>query len=563
MLPVLLLMLVTQVQPEVAWLGEITAATGELTLVRSGKPYQTGYHAGILSQDSLETGPASGASFFLEQGPYVYLGASTSVTISGGPAKWTIDVKQGEVRIASRGGAILTALTPSSEIEMESAIVRVFVHPRDGTRVASEYGTSKVRGRQAKAAQGQPGQTRLASYAPGAGPQEIELGSGQEISISPTGELGQPHVATGENWSIDAKKLQLQSIVDATRRQLRKLAADTNPPETEERTDETAARAANQQARIVEGQSLVSTGASLQIGFGSLASASPASFSAGLFSDSAQDTLQGQLTQDYQNLLVGDPFPGNIHLVTGESLYGLANVQLNAAEQVALFGGGPAYFSIGAGALPTTQVQTDYFTGTGPSPNPIPVPGFDNYVVQLTQYNALDATLDPAAGNANNVGYSGLLGQTPSGPTVTGATPLLDNRAQLNHTATFALGEIRLMGIGPHNTLQLSIRQSDQDRLIVKDPNGNDAHDQVTVNTLVTSFDNVADPRFQPAAPTVKVPSPSSYTPNTTEYKNLDPVRQAAVTTVLADQLYDYATRTGQTRFVVDGKIIDIKGYHK
>jgi len=48
---------------------------------------------------------------------------------------------------------------------------------------------------------------------------------------------------------------------------------------------------------------------------------------------------------------------------------------------------------------------------------------------------------------------------------------------------------------------------------------------------------------------------------NRPAFRKLGFLRKAAVTTLMADQLRGYARRTGQTRFVVDGKILDITGY--
>ena len=48
---------------------------------------------------------------------------------------------------------------------------------------------------------------------------------------------------------------------------------------------------------------------------------------------------------------------------------------------------------------------------------------------------------------------------------------------------------------------------------------------------------------------------------NRPTFRKLGFLRKAAVTTLMADQLRGYARRTGQTRFVVDGKILDITGY--
>ena len=123
-----------------------------------------------------------------------------------------------------------------------------------------------------------------------------------------------------------------------------------------------------------------------------------------------------------------------------------------------------------------------------------------------------------------------------------------------------SLGEIVLRP--DKNSLSLGIRRSDQDRTIVKDPGADDAQDKVTTNPDVDFVDTV-DPRFLPAAPTVKIPKADGFSKAGTGFSQLNNVRRAAVTTVMANQLHDYAKRTNNTRFVVDGKIVDISGYRK
>jgi hypothetical protein len=49
---------------------------------------------------------------------------------------------------------------------------------------------------------------------------------------------------------------------------------------------------------------------------------------------------------------------------------------------------------------------------------------------------------------------------------------------------------------------------------------------------------------------------------NIPRYATSDNLRRAAFTTLTAEKLSGYANRTGQTRFVIDGKIVDITGYH-
>jgi hypothetical protein len=251
----------------------------------------------------------------------------------------------------------------------------------------------------------------------------------------------------------------------------------------------------------------------------------------------------------------GSPFPGGIHLVTAETRFPFDNVQLTGSEFADLFSGSSdKFFSIGTGAPPVGQVITNFFTGTSAAPNVIDVPRFDAHLIELDQFNLPD----PAQGALDsNIGLTGLIGPDPTGPTVIGTAPLADERAQLNQGATFALGEFLVTANGSDG-VTFTIRRSDQDRLIIKDPGGNDANDQVQPNTDVT-FEDAVDPRFLPQSPTVKVPTEVANTG--TGVADLSFLRRAAFTTLVADQLQDYSRRTGQTRFVVDGKIIDISGY--
>ena len=100
----------------------------------------------------------------------------------------------------------------------------------------------------------------------------------------------------------------------------------------------------------------------------------------------------------------------------------------------------------------------------------------------------------------------------------------------------------------------------------VKDPGGNDANDQVTTNLQVAGFAAVVDNDFFPSNDSVFIPDRSrgaDLLTNRPSFGNLNFLRKAAATTLMADQLFDFAQRTGQTRFVVDGKILDISGYQR
>jgi hypothetical protein len=140
---------------------------------------------------------------------------------------------------------------------------------------------------------------------------------------------------------------------------------------------------------------------------------------------------------------------------------------------------------------------------------------------------------------------------------------LTDSRAVFNNRATFALGEFALdtASKGMITNPVLDIRRSDQDRQIIKDPNGNDALDKITPNPDV-KFTNAPDRKFFPELASVKVPVQNTMKPLPT-YRSLDQLRRAAATTLLADALVGYVKRTGQTRFVVDNQVIDITGYHR
>ena len=258
---------------------------------------------------------------------------------------------------------------------------------------------------------------------------------------------------------------------------------------------------------------------------------------------------------------MGAAFPGNIHLVTGEQTYTFNDVTLSPTESVTAPMVSKEYWSIGMGALPTGQITTGIGTGTSATPDAIRIPHFGSFLVRLDQYGIVDPASPVAVGN-QDFAVTGLAGNAPFNPEIVGATPLTDTRGpnQINDRATFALGELSVSKQG--NNPQIGMRRSDQDRKIVKDANGRDNLDQVTPNADVTTFNNVAEPRFFPQVPAVKVPAagPNALS-NIPRYANSSDLRRAAFTTLTAEKLSGFANRTGQTRFVIDGKIVDITGY--
>ena len=309
------------------------------------------------------------------------------------------------------------------------------------------------------------------------------------------------------------------------------------------------------------GEASTGTG-SVSLSLGATLRSSASGAAGGLFTDANQNTIVGiRGSFDDQEVFTAaspaETFPGNIFPVTSQTTYTLTDVQLDLLDGFPI---SRQYWSIAQGDLPSGQVTTGFGTGTSAVPEVIEIPQFGAFLVHLDQYGIVDPASDAAAGN-QSVSISGLLGLSPANPNIQGLTSILqDERAAINDRATFALGEIAVGRDGDNP--EVSIRRSDQDRVIVKDAGGNASLDQVAPNSQVTEFLDEADPLFFPSNPTVKVPGrgPDVLT-NRPTFRKLGFLRKAAVTTLMADQLRGYARRTGQTRFVVDGKILDITGY--
>jgi hypothetical protein len=513
--------------PEPQWIGQFTISTGSVVLTRDGQQLAAGSRAGILPGDTLSTGPDGAAAVNLPGGVFAYLGANTRVEFNGREGT-ALRLQSGELRVLVGGDENSQLKIPQGTLQLTRGAFRIRSAEQQ-LRVGAEAGTLR------------------ASLTSG---QTIDLDQGREFSIR-GGQLQQPIALAATGWQLDVERLLAAALEEEMRR--RRRVSQPDPARGADESVEPGPRPGATQNQVAAASiSAAAVGSSASPGL---------SASAGLFSDAAQFTLQGQLNGN-----PATPFPGNIHLVTAETRYGLPGVNLNAAERNAIFSGNnPAYFSIGRGAPPSGQVTTSFNTASNAQPTAFAIPGFNFHVVRLDQYGPIDAALDPVGAQNSNVGYAGLLGTNPTAPIINGTNPLRDERAQINDGATFALGEFRLRpnGGADNNTFELAVRRSDQDRTIVKDPGGNDANDVVTTNPEVAAFDDVADPRFLPAAPTVKVPRPGSYNADPTRFSRLNTVRRAAATTILANQLQDYARRTGQTRFVIDGRVIDISGYRR
>lgn len=553
------------------WNGTVTHCDGDALLRRDGEFFEVVRGAGVMLGDEIETGPQTRLSISLRSGPAITLGRKTSLTVDQFDSSWSLELSFGQIRLVHDGHSKCSLRTSEAILGIERAIVQVASVPGATTCnlvtesiVHCQSSASKFRIRD-------PGTYQITtdgllnSAAPiqwGIDPNQIRLAAAMQTSPvlqPPTGAglatqvpgQGSPNPPVESEPAVPPGDLSLDEE-DEPRFAQDPLAPSRGPVN---QPSQIRGGAESTTASSTTGAISSTFAGSSSLSLGSLSSATGSFASGGLFGDANQQTFQGQVDGNVGPFADGSPFPGAIHLVTAETRLPFTDVKLSTTEFNNLFSGSAnKYYSIGTGADPSGQVVTNFFTGTSAVPKVIGVPGFNAHLIELDQY----AVTDPVQGGLDsNIGLTGLLGPTPTGPIVVGATPLVDERAKLNQGATFALGEFLVASNGS-NGLSFAIRRSDQDRLIVKDPGGDDAQDKVTPNTDVTFMDS-NDPRFLPQQPTVKVPDTVANTG--TGVADLSNLRRAALTTLVADQLQDYSRRSGQTRFVVDGKIIDISGY--
>jgi hypothetical protein len=597
--PALLLLLTTPTQVADLPSPVLTMAQGTVAAEFEGQTRALERRS-ILSVGSLiETGSQSTAAIYWQPGLVIYLGQDTKLQLSGTSELPDIQLLQGNIRTVTRTGAIVQ--TPGTATRIGHGIVR---HSVNGSvaRVACESGTVRT-----IALHSESGPLHRSVTANGVGHvQQVSTNSrGMSRDVAPGEQIFHDTIngflldlpSSGLAERLDVERIQMETVAQVSRAQ-RGAAVPAAPPLPEEsgskstkedeeekkkREDEKLPKTqsetmpnddatrgladllppdledipepdADNSGGVNTQVALGTSGINLALGNVSLSTA--AGGAGGLFTDANQATNAGMLTAAGAGLAAGANFPGNIHPVTSETVHSFADVSVVFSDGFPLF---RQFWSIGIGTPPTGQVTTGVNTGTSATPEAVAIPQFNAYIVRLDQYGLTDPASAAAAGDTS-VSISGLVGANPQNPNIQGATPLVDERAEINNRLTFALGELAVDLNG--TTPQLVVRRSDQDRMIVKDSGGNDANDQVTINTQVTEFVDKADPLFFPSNPTVKVPGRGTdLLTNQPSYRTLDPLRKAAATTLMADQLFEYARRTGQTRFVIDGKILDISGY--
>jgi hypothetical protein len=564
--------------------GELTMAADRLRIERDGRVLSGVVRSAVVRGDRLATELASGAGFFAYDGQVVYLAPATVLTVDQRP-ELTLALERGEIRVTSGRGRGVRVVRGGTLVSVSRGVVRAAVHA-EGMRIWAERGEAEV---------------SIEGGTP------LRLVEGEETVAPVAGSLRTALSRGSEGWSIHVDELQLASAAHSSRRAKRQRVDEANeatvlafqdrwstfvgppllqrqptpplprvtptPPEEaapvppaerggtagppSERTgvNETLAQPTTAGENQAFQPIAVDQPVTLVGGSGTFALA------LGAISGSASSGLSGGASSDAQQDSFNRSFPGNINLVSAQSKYELFNVHLRPSDK---FPSAESYWSIGLGKPPTSQVATDFRTASSPFPRTLVIPHFDAYLVNLSQYGVPNLAMSDAAKNQTSaLGFSGLVGATPAAPRISGATPLTDNRAVFNNRATFALGEFATMTTsnGKHEFPLFFVRRSDQDRQIIKSPTGNDNLDIVHPNPQVT-FTKFVDNKFFPELPFVQIPASNNPFQPLPNYGSLDLIRRAAFTTLMADSLFNYSRRTGQTRFVVDNRIVDISGYH-
>ncbi len=540
-----------QANPEQT-VGQVVGCVGTVSVSSEAGATRGGTTATTLQAgDTITTGPGASSLVSLGSKVSVYVGAQTQLRLQTPVAGLQLVQSRGEIRVVSNNNDGVTILTPAVEAKMKRGILRCRITAA-GTRFWAEKGSAELTSREQQAARQRRSVIQMVSFksAEDQNAATITLKEGQQVLYVTGKGFEAPVDGNAKDWTIDPQQMMVaigQARAQATH------SADASD-QAADQGDGTTSNNQNTQA---------STTAGVNFSLGNSLTSTAASSGGGLFTDANQNSLSGKITTNdglgFRGLAEGSVFPGNIHLVTGEQTYTFSDVALTSTDS---FTSTKEFWSIGMGALPTGQISTGIGTGTSTTTDAIQIPQFNSFLVRLDQYGIADPASPAWVGN-QTLAVTGLAGSRPFNPEIVGADPLLDTRGQgnqINDRATFALGEFSVSKQG--NNPQIGMRRSDQDRKIVKDANGNDNLDQVTPNADVAAFNDVAEPRFFPQVPTVKVPAsgPNALSKIPT-YAGSDNLRRAAFTTLTAEKLSGFANRTGQTRFVIDGKIVDITGY--
>ena len=369
------------------WIGTVTVAQGTATVERGGHLYRLQRGAGILSSDELHTSEDGLVTLVLDQGPSISMGARSVLFINRLEDRWHMDVSAGQTRVVHDGATPLRLTAKDSSIWVERSILHL---EATDDRIEFELKAGSIL---------YESTSMLSKRFSERGTYEARTGH-------------RPKKVVANDWALKGNQIRLVAAMQTTPTLQPPQSTDpaaiapplvdngvapddlpaTNAPifndedEALPQFTQPTTRGALAGATVLEDDAQTPTnvfGGSSSLSLGSLFS-SVGNFSSGASNfDANQQTFQGQITESVNGFNAGDPFPGAIHLVTGETRLPFDEVRLSTAEFNGLFSGSVnKYFSIGEGTAPTGQVLTNFFTGTSATPNVIDVPRFGIHLIE-------------------------------------------------------------------------------------------------------------------------------------------------------------------------------------
>lgn len=525
-----------QALPDANGMASVTTAIGRAMRRRGDRLVRVVPALKLQDGDRLETGDGGELTILSNRGALICLGPKSAVTIGDGADSMRLVLSRGEARVVSGGERPVSVVAAGATVSVRMAIARVAVRTNE-LRVWAESGTLAFQYR---------------------GERSGALSEKEELRW-----VGKSHTAipaAGAGWSVHAGEAELASAAADSRWQ-KDLASRSSTTLLASQSRQQGAAPAS--ARPTRQSSAAQRGRSfarpeIAAGGGARANglaAAVANFAVSGLGGSASSAASGAASSDAVNTIATNTGTDVINLVTAQTTYTLSDVHLLPQDA---FPQQREYWSIGIGTPPTHDVKDAARPGlapifdTGAVPNTIPIPGTDAYLVQIypggLPQSGRNTVIDPALGGYPTYHLDNLKGLPPQHPVISGATPLIDHSAAINNRLTFGLGEFAVQATAPGQP-QLEVRRSDQDRSVTPDPHLFNSEREQPNPQVTLAF----DPKTDKMIPVNFGPAPT--------YSGLDALQHAGATTLMAHELYGYAMRTGHTRFVIDGRILDITGY--
>lgn len=279
-----------------------------VSVVRDGKRYRLERQSVLSPGDQLKTNAGETSALIGDDVLYTLrTGASCRL---GTDSLRMVNIEAGTMRIVHGGGAPCTVENKLFEATVSEAIARI--HVGDSVKVQCEQGSVSlsIRGQQqvAKADIRSP-------FRPVSWQAKIELNEGEEVVISADGKHEGPNRSRNESKHDLGLLAGLGKAREATAEQLAlnqpgynpSIAAQPNPNQVAQSQQ----AAANENANTPQvGQQYVSTLASLNIGFGSLAGGPSSSISGGIFNTNAPFAYGSLACLIMDQFVVVDPLGG-------------------------------------------------------------------------------------------------------------------------------------------------------------------------------------------------------------------------------------------------------------